>query len=262
MSGGAAKGAVQLYPIRKLTSRYNYFEIEGVSVGAINGAMAASSKLDELDTIWRKVDGRSSFMNFNWWWPFNGVYNLTPLRKLMQQHLKLTDIKTPFKAGIISLNNGKYYSLSTKDMLKDSHLHDAVQASATVVGVMQPIEIEVHGAYHKVADGGFRNIIPAPLYPEQDITHVDIVTCTPLKKIHNKTQVNDISEHIMRALDIMQEEILIRDIEEVKKGYPQASITVYAPQRDPLPSFKADKQTIAYRYQLGIEAYAHPIVVQ
>lgn len=260
LSGGASRGAIQL-PILERLDLSEYDHIYGTSVGSLNGLMAAQHDLKTLREIWGEIDGVSSFMVFKWWWPFNGIYSLRPLRDLIELHTSLDKIKTTFTAGVISLNDGDYYGLCTRDMSDDRELHDAVQASSTIVGVMEPKNIMIRGVEHLAADGGFRNIIPSPISPREEITEAHILLCTPVKRVRTTAKVNGITQHIMRGIEIMEDEILNRDLYEISLALPNARLKVYAPLRDPLPSFKADKDTIRYRYKIGVEAWENPIIM-
>ena len=53
LSGGGAKGAFQVGALRALAARGISFDLfTGVSVGALNAALAARGKLDDLEAFW------------------------------------------------------------------------------------------------------------------------------------------------------------------------------------------------------------------
>lgn len=55
LSGGGASGAYQAGAITALTRRVTYDIICGTSIGAINGAVVAQGKIDELGRIWHDI---------------------------------------------------------------------------------------------------------------------------------------------------------------------------------------------------------------
>ncbi|TAM88891.1 hypothetical protein EPN42_08490 [bacterium] len=55
LSGGGASGAYQAGAITALTRRVTYDIICGTSIGAVNGAVVAQDKIDELGDIWHSI---------------------------------------------------------------------------------------------------------------------------------------------------------------------------------------------------------------
>ena len=100
LSGGAFRGAVQIPIIEKLFEQYQYDAIYGVSVGSLNGSMLAQYDLYELRKIWDNVNGIKDFLKLQWYWPFNGLYSMKPLRKIIENTLTLKKINIPFYAGL------------------------------------------------------------------------------------------------------------------------------------------------------------------
>ena len=154
LSGGAFRGAVQVPVIEELCSRNYYDAIYGVSVGSINGAMAAQDELDKLREIWDTVDGVGSFLRPKWYWPFKGYYDMTPLRTKLEKYLSLDRVKIRYRAGVVSGTTGEYFNLKAEDMLLDREYHDAVQASSCQAGIMIPGTFIHKGKEHLGYDGG------------------------------------------------------------------------------------------------------------
>jgi len=256
LSGGAFRGAVQVPVIEELCSRNYYDAIYGVSVGSINGAMAAQDELDKLREIWDTVDGVGSFLRPKWYWPFKGYYDMTPLRTKLEKYLSLDRVKIRYRAGVVSGTTGEYFNLKAEDMLLDREYHDAVQASSCQAGIMIPGTFIHKGKEHLGYDGGYRNIIPVP---DRRYDHIDVVACTPIDrmKMRDEFKSKDLLPMLLRGIQIMQDEIFDRDISSIIWSGAD-SVTVYAPQESPGDSFVADKKTIEFRYKLGEEALRWP----
>jgi len=261
LSGGGFRGAVQVPVLQFLLENYDYDAIYGVSVGALNGVMCAQGDLEMLWDLWNGLDGISSFLRLRWWWPFYGLYSMKPLRKKLEERISLDKIKIPFSAGVVSLTNGEYYNLHTEDMRIDDELWDAVEASSCIAGMMVPPRIFINGGSHLGADGGFRNIIPVPEHGTFEEVHV--VTCTPLQRISPKERsIWHILNVASRGIEIMEDEIFDRDYLQIRDNAPKGgTVTIYAPQHDPGPSFEAPREAILQRFKLGEEAIKHPIVL-
>jgi predicted acylesterase/phospholipase RssA len=258
LSGGAFRGAVQIPVIEYLCSDNEYDIILGTSVGAVNGVLAAQNELELLRKIWEEVDGLGGFLKLKWHWPFNGIYSMKPLRYKLEKYVSLNKLKTDFVAGVVSFTDGEYYSLDSRDMPTDKHLWDAIQASSCMAGIMEPSELLIEDYQHLGCDGGYRNIFPVPLMKDYD--HIDVVSCTPLNRMDMKSHgahKKDIISLLVRGLEIFEDEIFDKDLLELKLS--AKSVTVYAPQGDPLSSLDASRETIKHRFRLGEEAINNPI---
>lgn len=256
LSGGAFRGAVQVPVIEKLFEEHKYDAVYGVSVGSINGAMFSQHDLYELRKFWDNTDGLSGHLKPRWYWPFNGLYSMNPLRKKMQAHLTLDKMKIPFYAGVVSGTTGEYFNLGTEDMERDNQLWDAVQASSCMAGIMIPGTFVYDDMEHIGFDGGYRSIIPIPF---QDFKHLDVVTCTPLDRMKMKVEFHKrgIISLAMRGVDIFEDEIFDRDLSTLDNSLAE-TITVYSPQEYPGEGLDASQEAIRFRYKLGEEALLKP----
>ena len=248
LSGGAFRGAVQLPVIKHLTQQHQYDYVYGVSVGAINAAMVAQNKLAELQTMWESINSIGGFLKLKWYWPFEGAYNMAPLRRKIENLVSLRNIETPLGIGVISLTDNKYYHLNTSTMFSNKQLWDAIHASSAIRGLMVTPTLQINGTRHRGADGGFRNNLPVP--PSMGFTDIDVVACVPF-------------DDKVPALgpDIINGRIRAVDIAALKYMHPNARITLYNPAVDLGPSFLANKKTIKWRMHQGDLMIKNPITI-
>lgn len=258
LSGGAFKGAIQVPVIEHLKKNYEYDAVYGVSIGAINGAMFAQDDLEALRAIWDDIDGLGNFLKLKWWWPFNGLYSMSPLRAQLESNLSLERLKMPFSAGIVSFTDGEYRNISSNTMTSDKIYCDMVQASSCMAGVMVPSFIEMDGEQHLGVDGGFRNIIPIPL--DQTFDHLDVVACTQVDRFiqGNKFKKTDLLSLAGRTLQIFEDEIFDKDIAELIES--NAEVRIFAPEEYPGNTLDASKEAIKFRYELGEKAIKNPLI--
>ncbi len=89
LSGGGAKGAFQVAAEKYAREEHGYHWdiIAGVSVGALNGAMLAMEKFDQLDQLWKTLSNRCVYTGkWNLWaairllFGAKSIYGNEPLR--------------------------------------------------------------------------------------------------------------------------------------------------------------------------------------
>jgi predicted acylesterase/phospholipase RssA len=259
LGGGGFRGAIQVPILEHLYKIHKYDFIYGNSVGAINGIMFAQHQLPALRSIWESISSRRSFMQAAWWWPFNGLYTLKPLRKLLETHVHLDDIQIPFAAGVVSLTTGEYYKIQATQLATDAELQSVIEASASIPGLIKPKKIIIDNEIHWASDGGLRNIIPIP--PLGNFTNVDIVTCQPVFGNSLPAYHNTLLSHTKRELEILENETLHGDIAEIKRRCGKSTqINIYCPKKHPRGYLDAHKETIQYRFMLGAHASQHPTI--
>ena len=260
LSGGAFRGAIQLPVIQHLIQQHDYDMIFGTSVGSINGVLTAQGDFELLKDIWDNVYNRRQMLKSRWYWPFNGLYSFAPMRALLEEYVSLDKIKTPFAAGVVSFTSGEYYNLRSENMKEDRELWDAVQASSCMAGIMVPEYIEIDGERHLGVDGGFRNIFPVP--DEVDEFCFDVVSCTPIDRMAMKESKDNrwILSLLIKAVEVLEDEIFDKDLAELKRKSKKGNITVYAPLKYPGSSLDASPEMIRYRYELGREALKNPVI--
>jgi predicted patatin/cPLA2 family phospholipase len=260
LSGGAFRGAVQVPVLEELIKQHEYDAVYGVSVGAINGVMFAQKSILELRKLWEDIDGINGFLRMTLW-PFDGVYSMAPLRSKLEEFVSLKKLKIPFTAGIVSLTNKNYYNLHSVDMQHDIQLWDAVQASASIAGIMKSVTIELEGKLHVCADGGHRQITPTP---GGMWDFIDVVSCTPLDRaVDRSPKTWNTLNLAMRGLEILEDEVFDKDYPDLGKHLsPKGILSVYAPKEPVGGPFEANREMIQERFRLGREALRSPIRLQ
>jgi NTE family protein len=260
LSGGAFRGAIQVPVIKYLMENHEYDMIYGVSVGAVNGIMAAQKEVDVLEAIWNNLEKRGDFLKLQWYWPWHGLYSMKPLEKKLKKFTSLDKIKIPFSAGIVSFTDGEYYNLDSKHMQNNKELREAILASACMAGIMIPGTVEIAGEDHIGCDGGFRNIFPIPDLANFD--YYDVVSCTPLDrmKMKNKKQSKFLLDLLLRSIEIFEDETFDKDLEELKCMAEPGTVRVFAPAEYPGDSLDASPEMIRKRFKLGEEAIKNPVI--
>lgn len=188
---------------------------------------------------------------------------MKPMRKKIEAFASLSKLKCEFNAGLVSLNDGEYYNMSSSNMTHDKELWDSIQGSSCIVPMMVPISMQIGDEEHVVADGGFRNIIPVP--SKRTFDHVDVVSCTPLDRITPRIEHSSfLFNNAARGVEIMEDEIFERDYKDILRGLSDrnGTVTIYAPDEDPGRTFKASKSEIRKRYELGRRAIDNPVVLE
>lgn len=100
-SGGGAKGAWQagvLKAFDETTGRRKVKAVSGASVGALNAAMYVQGDMERLEGIWRSIKRSDVYGWFPWILGKTGVYSTRPLRKLIDENVRLDAIK---KSGML-----------------------------------------------------------------------------------------------------------------------------------------------------------------
>jgi len=260
LTGGAFRGSIQLPIIRYLINKYQYHMIYGTSVGSINGIMTAQGEFELLEEIWDNVTKRGDLLKLKWYWPFQGLYSLSPMRSLLEEHVSLDKIQIPYGAGVVSFTDGEYYNLLSDELETDKDLWDAIQASCCMAGIMVPEYMNINGSVHLGADGGFRNIFPIPEEGGEEY-YYDVIACTPLDRMKMKERKvsRNILDVAVKAIDIFQDEIFDKDILELIEKVGPGRMTLYAPQKYPGSSLDASPETRKFRKELGLEAILNPV---
>jgi NTE family protein len=165
LSGGASLGAIQAGMLRALYERGITPDLlVGTSAGALNGAFVASrpqtvETADELGAVWTGLRRGNAF-------PLNPVTGLlgflglrdhlvpaSGLERLIERHTeheRLEDLPIPLHVVAVDVITGQELRLSSGD------LRDAVLASASIPGVLEPVAWEDRA----LMDGGVANNTP------------------------------------------------------------------------------------------------------
>jgi NTE family protein len=164
LGGGGVLGAVEVGMLRALfRAGHRPDVVVGTSIGAVNGALVAADPTegvtDRLVRLWASpeaaaVYGDSIARQVRRFAARTHLHSPMPLRRLLQnelgEHSTFADLKIPFRCCAASIER------AAEHWFDSGPLVDAVLASASVPGLLPPLEI---GGEHFV-DGGIVNPIP------------------------------------------------------------------------------------------------------
>jgi NTE family protein len=162
LSGGASKGAFQVGVMAGLAEadiRPTIFT--GVSVGALNAALAAQYGMDDLWWFWKDITFGDVYDDYNifrkLWnvWQKGGLMGSGPLRRMIAEHIDPQTIinrGVTLRIGATSLDRGEYEIFGPESPV----FRDALLASTTIPLSVAPVIIDGR----PFVDGGVRNVTP------------------------------------------------------------------------------------------------------
>jgi hypothetical protein len=268
LSGGGFKGALQVPIIIELMARHDYDLILGVSVGSINGVLAAQDDLDVLKEFWDALDDKSPLFGVKGFLSpavhrWKALYSLNPLRRHLEEHVSLAKLKINYGCGIV-LKEGmresrEYITALSENMGSDKELHEMIVGSSAIAGFMEPGEWNVDGKDRLLFDGGHLHVLPKP---PKEATIIDAVFCDLLKPNRRRANKNNLIDNILWGMDTLEDKNRIADFEDLKVlAESGVKINVYAPHRSPGGRLEANQDIIRYRYKLGRRALKNPIIL-
>lgn len=220
LSGGGAKGAFQAGALQALDDRNVAYQcVAGVSVGALNGVMAASNQIDRMVNIWETVDQDDVYNKrslplialqylahkIGIWSPPKSIYSNEPLYKLLKKELGNVELQIPLTIGRVNLESGNYINAIQPG---STNFVQQVLASTAIPIVWEPVVI---GGKNYV-DGGIRNTTPLKDAIRNNPDRIIVITNGPLDVFEQKEDLDDIVDIAERSLDIMLDEIFKEDI--------------------------------------------------
>ncbi len=171
LSGGGAKGAFQVGAEKyaREMKNYEWDVISGVSVGALNGAMIAMGKYQELFNVWYTISTVKVMTGkLNLWsilkmaFGAKSIYSNHPLWKLIDEKVDVNQIMVDFMVGVVSLETGAYkpikISPSTSARMDKTAFKKAILASTAIPIIWEPVDIST--SHRSMVDGGLRNMSP------------------------------------------------------------------------------------------------------
>lgn len=283
LSGGGAKGAFQVGAWNRVIQDGLKFgdshlnvkipdAVFGISAGALNGAMIAMGKFQELLKLWNQIAGNPQEIYTSKFLKADGekikfdtdalvkyltdglsfidksrllfkksrkktiqkiiaklleldaLSSNTPLAKKLSQLINISSIKSEvFKAGFVSLTDGKYHSIRHDKFANDQELQKAVLASASLPMIWSPVESiqTIDFELSHLVDGGVRDTTPLGdaikyINDDQDDAeyHILVISChTPsLSVLKDKPNLFTIAERTM--YDIVLNEVQNTDLSE------------------------------------------------
>jgi predicted patatin/cPLA2 family phospholipase len=203
----------------------DYDIMTGVSVGALNIAGLAQTPKGQpkeaiawMENFWRtKVNTGAIYKR---WFPFGrlhslwlqSVYNSAPLAELVRANLDLTKVATngrKIALGAVCLDTGEYrYATET-----DPDFVKWVLASSSFPVFLQPIEI--NGQLW--SDGGIKHVTPLGQAIRMGADEIDVIMCSKLTGPGDTpwetSTKHAIPDQVLRAVDLMSDQIINNDIE-------------------------------------------------
>ena len=269
LQGGGFKGAFQAPIVKALVRARRPDLILGVSVGAINGVLAAQEDFAILDRIWSSIDdstpidGIKGFMS-----PaiFRGkaLFHLGPLRQKLEKFTSLDKLVIPFGAGSVARETDEYHTLLSSEMTSNDQLWNSVHGSAAIAGLMEPVKMEYNGQLLTWSDGGHKSSIPMiPHDIEELITHADIIMTSPIASTPKKPEeVNGLLESIEWAIHLANKHVQAQGLARYRilRRRQSATIRVFAPEQGLGGLLTANQKTLRWRRKLGYKALRNPTV--
>lgn len=212
LPGGGAKGIHQLPVIEKWVEEGLFPQtIYGTSVGSLNMSGYSYKGVKGLKDIWFNVESTGDILGSQWMsllWS-GGVYNLKPLRKLLEKNIE-GRFSTECVACVVNLGSGEIRYVSNDESSRLDFIN-AVQASAAIPFVMEPVEWDGE----LWVDGGVREQTPLKRAIEDGADEILIAMCNPWNENPVggwKTKFPKIVNNGLRAIGVMEHEVFLGDV--------------------------------------------------
>lgn len=255
LSGGAARGAVQVAPIEHIAANREIAAVAGTSVGAINGAGVASLRFANIRRTWMQIDGTNDFQKLNFPDVWNGFYHLHPRLDDMLLEAGVLDFKIPFHVGVVDPARDRHVLLNLNG-LQPRDAIDGIACSSQMPMTHVPTKFQGY----VFTDGGVLNPLPTyPRYAKIGVQEIHAVFCVPNKRLPEvpQSKVDKAIPQAFRTLDIQSRDRIAkchRRLKEWKRKHPEIRIFVYEPESwDAIgDAFDASPETIRSRLAHGV----------
>lgn len=215
LSGGGAKGSFQAGALNRVLETYSTFDyVSGVSVGALNGALFAQGRWNDMLAVWNNMSNDEVFTGNN---PLDIVrhigydryaLNTAPLWEKVQKYVHKADFKIPFSFGFVSRETGKYYSLTPDDFADDANLQLGILASSAFPDVFPEVKmlyLKDGTCLKHCIDGGLAHVSPLGDVVDKNPDTIIELSCQSIGEIWSDTQAdNNIVTQFERDFSIMQ----------------------------------------------------------
>lgn len=265
LSGGAFRGAFQVPIVDALAKDIKYDCIVGVSVGSINGVLAAQENLKLMWKFWRSIDDPDPLNGIKGFLKpalqkFRGVYSLDPLYRLVRRHVAPDKLKIPFGAGVVIRETGEYRNFYFNGDEPKATLHTAIMGSSAIAGLMEPYPAIVGDKRVLLSDGGHKHVLP--LVPDR-VTELDAVFVIPLKAEERQTEdVDSLIQAFMWAAEMQMHAQALADFERLKMLAKQGvKVRVFFPQEPLGGMLAASALDIEKRIRAGQAALRDPLIL-
>jgi len=250
LSGGGSKGSFQFGVLKYLIERgFTPNAVYGTSVGALNAAGYGYQNIGGLEEVWNNIKGKSDILKFNWSsfiLRSTGLYNTKPLRKILEKNIIGQPICDVYACKVNLLTGDIVYSKHT-----DSDFISSVEASASIPGIMSPVDDEW-------VDGGIREQTPLKQAILDGAKKIIVVLCNPWEYNPVKTKCGNWLQNSLRAVDILSHENFLSDIslclEKNKDSeYEYIKMEIYAPLQHLNDALDFSPDKIKENIKLGYE---------
>jgi NTE family protein len=143
LTGGGAKGAMQVGALKVILDKIIPDVIIGASIGGLNGAYIALDKpIEELEKAWEDVKPSIFYANPHVFWKFTYAESLysgkAAMKWLLKKfgNLKFADCEIPLYINATRLSDGKAVNLHKGSVA------EAVKASCAILPVLPPAEVD------------------------------------------------------------------------------------------------------------------------
>jgi len=228
LSGGAAKGGIEVGMLKAILEKYRYDQIEiitGTSVGSLNGALVAQQEFEKLIEIWRSIKSwkdiyRNWFLGYLQGFFMGGMVSFSPMEKIIEKNIteKIFDSPIDYYACDVNLYNHEITYTGNKEKKDISLLRKHILASASMVPNFRPIKIG-EGLF---TDGGAKEQIPVKQAVEKatDTDTFFILLTKKSKLTYSSSPIkNNLFNVIERPVDCLSDEIWESDIVVGKEKY-------------------------------------------
>ena len=247
-SGGAARGAVQVAPLRALWSRYGFdVEVDGTSTGAVSAVAYASGQLDALEQLYATLD-RFQRLRPPWLW-LSGMYELTPLRRVLLEQLTGRELRCPAYAHVVDVAARRYERVQLHDR-PIAFVVDAVIASCSQPA---PVHAPAYLGGRRKTDGGAWH--PMPVVEPDAGDQVWALSCAPLSWGLLEQDQEEIG--VWDSVRVMIEGDHEDDLQRLRRQAGTAEVVLVEPRQDPGPPMDFSPAWRARRlHEIGPQAWA------
>lgn len=199
LSGGGARGAYQMgvwKALRRLNKKFDI--VTGTSIGALNGMMYAQKNYYKCLNIWKKVDFKELFNDFELkeekevfkkyvGKALKGGIDTTKVQKIIYDNYKPNRLyNSKINFGVVAYNlTNKKVVYATKENTNPKKLKEYILASATCFPVFKPTKI----GKNTFIDGAYYDNMPINLAVElgaEEILAVDLDSIGIMRKLKYK----------------------------------------------------------------------------
>jgi len=278
LPGGGAAGAIQAGMILGYVDAYGWpMSIIGTSVGAMNGAMAATKSQELIRRVWLDISGPRSvyeprfltdFISKITFFSRSSIYSFSPLKKMIEKKLdlkQLVESDVDFWVCYWNANEDRSVIMNKKN----PNIIDGIIASAGI-----PIafpEVIIDGEY--CFDGGVKDGIPTKFAFKKDANGLPLLGFVPDRvvilspvRVDKSYRINGkfdkITKIAPRVIDGLTSESIYNDMELtlLKNRLPEyksVELVISQPYRTNIDTLEFDPNKIAEAMLIGKDSLKH-----